>query len=170
MSVQIVPTINSGATKTGMIYKTPTTEHVVGYATQSQHCRCNPFYRVKPPVGIYVSEIAEQKIPHLRDNSVQKQASELVQLIQDILERDYYSESNRLPRLHLVEEEGGSVLIEWNFEHIRVGFSIESDRDKSFFYVVSFRKDDERYDSKSRRLWANIKDVPAIVNLAIQNS
>jgi len=134
------------------------------------HGRSNQFYRVKLLAGIDVSEIVEQKISQLRNNSVQQQAEKLIQMIQDILERSFYFESNRLPRLHLTEEEDDCVLIEWNFEYTRIGFSIEPDRDKSFFYIVSFRKDNDSYDSRSRRLWSHINHLPSLVKLAIQNS
>ena len=70
----------------------------------------------------------------------------------------------------MTEEEDGCVSIEWNFKQIRIGFAIELDRDKSFFYIVSFYGDDDRYDSKSRRLWSHINQLPLLVNLAIQNS
>lgn len=169
MSTQIVPTISSDAVRTSTGYNIPVAEQTPSYESCPPYGRSNQFYRVKPPAGIHVSEIAEQKISQLRDDSVQKQARELIQLIQDILERRFYSESNRLPRLHLIEEDG-CASIEWNFEYIRIGFYIDPDRDKSFYYVVSFRKDDDSYDSHSRTLWLNINRLSNLVNLAIQHS
>jgi len=138
-------------------------------STQDEHD--NQFYRVKPPAGIYISELADQKVSTIRYDSVRKQVAKLLSLIQEKLNNDFYAISNRLPKLHLTEEENGCVLIEWNFEYVRIGFSIESDRNKSFFYIVLSHQDEGIYDSHSRPLWLHIKQyLPRLVNLAIQNS
>ena len=170
MSTQIIPTISFDTAGTSTGYKVPIVEQVQGNESRSPYGRSNPFYRVGLPTGINVSEIVEHKISQLRDTSVQNQVGELIQRIQDILERDFYFESNLLSRLHMTEEEDDCVSIEWNFKQVRIGFVIESDRAKSFFYIVSFCEDDDSYDSKSRRLWSHINQLPSLVNLATQNS
>ena len=77
MSTQIIPTIRFDAARTSAGDKVPIAEQTQDYKPCIPHGCSNPFYRVSPPTGINVSEIAEHKISQLRDASVQKQTGEL---------------------------------------------------------------------------------------------
>ena len=176
MSIQIIstvniPGINSNSTDAKIGSIVSAIRRSVGYVPSIQAERDNQFYRVKPPAGINISELANQKISTIRHDSVRKQVTDLLSLIQEELNNDFYDVSNRLPKLHLTQEEDGSALIEWIFEYYRIGFSIEPDEKESSVYIVEIRKDEGIYNTQSQPLWAFVKKrLPSLIDAVIKNS
>ncbi len=70
---------------------------------------------------------------------------------------------NNLSKLNLSIMSDESVLIEWNFENFRIGFSIEPNLSESSYYVVSDDKISGAYSSEANLL------TPVEVDSVIQN-
>lgn len=68
------------------------------------------------------------------DTRVQRDAIGILHKIQDILARYEFGD---LPKLHAVNNEDGSVQIEWPFDDFRIGFTIEKVPEETGWYMVS---------------------------------
>lgn len=80
--------------------------------------------------------------------------------------------SNRLSKFILNNMPDKSVLIEWNFDNFRIGFSIEPNLDQSSYYVISDDKISGSYSSQSYLLKPDQFDTVAnnIMNFVLRNT
>jgi hypothetical protein len=65
---------------------------------------------------------------------------------------------NYIPRLHVVQQENKSVLIEWDFQNVRLGFVLEPVESESYFYTV-FQDNEGSFSSDTRRLNNNVPQI-----------
>jgi hypothetical protein len=124
-----------------------------------------PFYKIKNSIGVDATQSASRRALQLQDESVRTQTIKLLDDIDTYL-NDVISVaeiSNRLPQIHLTEQEDNSVLIEWNFENFRIGFSIESQPSKSFYFIIRedntsglFKSETRYLDNTYDKILANI--------------
>ena len=125
------------------------------------------------PEAIDVFTQASSKIAKLHDHIVKKQTLEILNRIYICLA--YYNQvtdlRNRLPKLHLTIDEDGDACIELNFQSFRFGFTLESEREKSSYYIVAGDLTDGYISSTSDILRDNYRYVvDSIVKLVLENT
>jgi hypothetical protein len=105
-------------------------------------------------MSVNVIQNASRRALQLRDEFVRKQTIKLLDDIDTYLNNviSVAEISNRLPQIHLAEQEDNSVLIEWNFENFRIGFSIESQPSKSFYFIICEDNTNGLFKSETRYL------------------
>lgn len=85
--------------------------------------------------GESLVESAKQKLSRFENCSVADRSRKILSLIADTLsDRDRFA---NLPPFNAFPAEDGSVLIEWIFPYLRLGFSIEPDPKESAWYLTS---------------------------------
>ncbi len=81
-------------------------------------------------------------VQQIENENIVNQARGILLILQKTITTFHYYgfPFSHLPSLHAVNVEDGSTLIEWIFDDFRIGFSVESDRDESSWYLVSSKK------------------------------
>jgi len=129
-------------------------------------------FRIQSDLRVILSALSKAK--QLRSESVQLQALELLYLIQDTLNKSFgfTCYSRRFPGILLNEQEDSSALVEWNFDELRVGFSLEEEQKDSSFYVIGEDLRNGSFHSTSHRLPNDMNDrnnvVQAIIDLVMR--
>jgi hypothetical protein len=122
----------------------------------------NKLYRPVLPHAIDVfTEIRKlSSVETIKDNGIKFIVQQIVNAFYDAVE-NIYNENNYtdyyLPRLHIVEQTEQiekSVLVEWNFHKLRIGFDIYKPPEDSYYYFV--KKSDDSFLSKSITIRDNI--------------
>jgi hypothetical protein len=141
------------------------------YPTIKESIPSVPFYRIKKPATINVVQNALQLAVCLQNESVRTQTIKLLNnLDRSLNDAVNVSEiSNRLPKIHLTEQEDGSALAEWNFEYFRIGFSIEPEQ--SSYYLISDNKTTGSFKAETHRLDMERQEIISkIINFVLVNS
>lgn len=81
-------------------------------------------------------------VQQIENENIVNQARGILLILQKTITTFHYYgfPFSHLPSLHAVNVEDGSTLIEWIFDDFRIGFSVESDKDESSWYLVSSKK------------------------------
>jgi hypothetical protein len=143
------------------------------YSTVTKISQTTPFYKIKKSISIDVVQNAYRMALQLKDESVHKQTIKLFDDIDTHLDNAMCVSkiSNRLPQIHLTEQEDNSALIEWNFENFRIGFLIESQPKKSFYFIVHEDNTIGAYRSETRCLNNAYNEILSnIVNFVLKHS
>jgi hypothetical protein len=123
--------------------------------------------RVALPHNIDIFEGIIEKLRALEGSAVIKQTYQILQYFYSALQKaskNIIISSSYIPRLHVVQQEDKSVLLEWNFQNFRMGFVLEPVESESFFYTV-FQDDDGSFSSDTKRLNNN---APQIVSSMVK--
>ncbi|MDR0609493.1 MAG: hypothetical protein LBG58_05240 [Planctomycetaceae bacterium] len=176
--------MNTPITQTTIPFKIPQTDNTLDvdvcthritkrfYPTIRKSVSSKPFYKIKKPANLNVVQNALQLAIYLRNEFVRKQTVELLNNIDTYLDEiiNVSEISNRLPQIHLTEQEDDSVLAEWNFEYFRIGFSIEQEPDKSSCYVLFENRTTGYFKAETCRLGTEYQEIVSkIVNFVLVN-
>jgi hypothetical protein len=93
------------------------------------------YYFIKPNNERDLTEEARYVVHSIEDRNISERANKILTLFQRLLRSQ--GDISYLPSLSAVKVSDGSLLIEWIFDHFRVGFSFETDMDESSWYIVS---------------------------------
>lgn len=131
---------------------------------------CNNYYTMAMYSNINVVEDILPKISVLKDNSVQSQTLNLTKSI--IKNLCFYADAQvRLPKISLTEQSDNSVLIEWNFENFRIGFSLEPDENETSLYIIEKDDGTNYLKTETRKIGSDIEAVvKQIISFVVRNS
>jgi hypothetical protein len=108
-----------------------------------------------------------RSVIELENTEVREQVESILSLLYLALLRASQQKylNNYLSPLNLNQQEDKAALLEWSFEKFRIGFLLEPDSEKSFFFQVSQDEKSGTFNSERRRLG---DDVPHIVNKIVE--
>jgi hypothetical protein len=93
------------------------------------------FLLIEPRIERDLTEDARYIIQSIEDRNISEKAGNLLSLLRSLLR--VQGDISYLPTLSAFKVDDGSLLIEWIFDHFRVGFSFEIEIDESSWYIVS---------------------------------
>ena len=81
-------------------------------------------------------------VQQIENENIVNQARGILLILQKTITTFHYYgfPFSHLPNLEAFNLEDGSTLVEWIFDDFRIGFSVESDKDESSWYLVSSKK------------------------------
>ncbi len=82
-----------------------------------------------------ITQSARVTIRTISNRDIAVYAEKLLLVIRNQLDKLEFED--RLPEIRAFERDNGSLLIEWIFDHFRIGFSVEISREESGWYLVS---------------------------------
>lgn len=100
---------------------------------------------------------ARERLAKVANRRVAEQAENILDIIEERLSR---LQDLNIPEIQLLEQDDGSLLLEWILKDGRIGFNLESDSVESGWYIISKRKDPEIQE------WGflNTLDIERIMN------
>ena len=93
------------------------------------------FFFIEPTTDLDLSEEARFIVHSFENRDISARANHFLTIFRSMLRTQV--DTSYLPSLSAFSVDDGSLLIEWIFEHFRVGFSFEPDHDESSWYIVS---------------------------------
>jgi hypothetical protein len=93
------------------------------------------YFLIEPRIVRDLTEDARYILQSIEDRNISEKAGNLLSLLRRLLR--VQGDISYLPPLSAFNVEDGSLLIEWVFEHFRVGFSFETAIEESSWYIVS---------------------------------
>ena len=131
-------------------------------------------YAVKLPSSVDVFSALSENIDTLTDPNVKRQVIRILGIVDHILQQQIAGDGNiqnRLSKLHVIEQEDFSALIEWNFQHFRVGFLVEPEETESSYYWVSENKSRGSFKADSEKVGDDLdRFVVSIVEYVIRTA
>jgi len=130
-------------------------------------------YRPIPTVNTDIFSHITDSLKALADEKVKEQAYEIIHSLHCFLTdlRLHDSFTNYLSKLHIVEQEDKTALLEWNFKNFRFGFSIDPDKSKSSYYHVSVDHDTSKFSMDTEKIGSHIdKIIEHMVNYVLANT
>jgi hypothetical protein len=98
------------------------------------HTHLSRYVSIKSIYQNNLTESAREDLSGIDNKQVAKQAT----IILDILESQLqYYDFTTLPPIRVAELEDGGIILEWIFENFRMGFNLETNHDKSGYFLVS---------------------------------
>jgi len=130
-------------------------------------------YTTKLPSNINIFSKLSEKIGSFSDQNVKKQTMTILAALNHTLQQIAMDNnlSNHLSRLSVIEQEDSTVLIEWNFQSFRVGFSVEPEESESNYYLASEDEKTGNFSMNAKKIGADIdKIVTNMIEYVIVNT
>jgi len=130
-------------------------------------------YGTMLPSNINIFSSLAESIIGLEDPSVKEQAEQVLLYLYLSLRRACKQKilSNYLSRINLVQQEDKAALMEWNFQDFRIGFTLESNKDESSYFVVSQNKNTGSFMTDTQKLDTTVsRSVEKIVEYVLENT
>ena len=134
-----------------LVYSTTLTKEVDDYSTGASKILYIKPYSQLPPEYVFLQETdlthwrfkidrditdrARKAIERFSNNPAIELATEVLDTLEDALHSVINAED--LPKINAIEGDDNSILLEWIFTHMRIGFSIEKHLDNSSWYLVT---------------------------------
>jgi hypothetical protein len=127
------------------------------YKTRASSFLAPNFYKLKLPYNIDIfSNIKENNIAIDDSNIIDSINKVLLKLYIILFNISYkYKIDNYLPRIHLVQQDDKSALIEWNFQDFRVGFGIETSEEDCYYFIVMGDKNKQSIETITQKIDIN---------------
>jgi hypothetical protein len=140
--------------------------------TSNSYTTSEPYGAVLPK-NIDVFSGLTTSILNIEDPEVAKQVKQvllgLYLSLQSAIKHKEFS--NYLSRIHLVQQDDHTALLEWNFQNFRVGFRLEPDKAESSCFVVSQDNDAGSYMANTWKLDSDpFPLVDRIVKYVLENT
>jgi hypothetical protein len=133
----------------------------------------SPYYQIEKTANTEALRDAFRVVDELTHDSVKKQAKTLLDVIEFYLNGINFSATPVcIPPLHLYEQDDGSATIEWIFDKRRIGFILEQDESKSFYYYVEEDREAGSSQSYTRKIRNSEygKTVLSIIDIILKNN
>ena len=130
-------------------------------------------YQIILPSNINIFKETARQVQSIKNHEVQRNTQKILKSLYRALVTISNAGmlSNYLSRLHVTEQSDETALIEWNFEHFRIGFNIEHSWDDVTYYFVAEDKRTGSFISQTSKIGDNYDQlVFDVVNYAIQNT
>jgi hypothetical protein len=133
----------------------------------------NDFYQTNLPSSINLFSSIINRAYSIENEKIKFNALYLINSIKRnlITHNMINTINNNLSKLSLNEVDDDGVLIEWNFDRFRIGFTIENDKESNYFIVSNDLNRGDFY-SESHTIKNNEYDYVAndIVNFVVRNT
>lgn len=130
-------------------------------------------YQMKLPTFFDPARNAMKKVSTFKSKEIQERVITILESIRNYLVSSIERSSmeNRLPQIHLTEDIDGSALIEWNFEHFRIGFTVDVDEDAMSYFYISEDRQTDSFRAETKRIDGRLQEaISSVVSYVIQNS
>ncbi|GAB6393327.1 MAG: hypothetical protein MdMp014T_2700 [Treponematales bacterium] len=130
-------------------------------------------YNLGLPISLNIfAEISKSfSIKDISDNDVRAKTIEILNTLNKSIVAipDVFNIQNCFSKLHLVEQEDKSVLIEWAYRNFRIGFVVCTPVDDSYYFFVA--KNADAFESKSTKIGDNLNILTQeLVQYVIRNT
>jgi hypothetical protein len=131
-----------------------------------------PPYQIKKPSNLDVTYTARQHVKNIQIISVREQVVQLLDMIDNCLNESRIDKSSyRLPRIALTIGEDGVIVLEWNFEFFRIGFTLEEERGESSYFKIVCNEHRELQEMETHLIRQNLKKIISeLVTFVLLNS
>jgi hypothetical protein len=130
-------------------------------------------YIIELPANINIFESLTDSISTLTDDEVIKQTRQVLGRLYFSLQRKSKNKAldNYLSRINLVQREDNSILLEWNFQDFRIGFTIEPQKDESAFFIIAQDKNKGSFSADAQKLNTDsFTPIDEIVGYVLENT
>ena len=125
------------------------------------------------PFNINVFSILAEGITDLENSVVKEQVKQVLLHLYLSLQKAHKKKNlnNYLSRINLVQQGDMAALLEWSFQDFRVGFTLESDKTESSYFLVSQDKNAGSFIIDTHKLDTDVsRSVDRIVEYVLENT
>jgi hypothetical protein len=174
MRTQIIyPSINSRHNEANVEYTSFDTKKISKPPQDTTDTGLGSSYSSMLPysMNIFTAISKSFSLDLITDSSVKEEVLQILNALNEAVVKisDTNSIDRYLSRLHLVEQEDESILIEWIYRNFRIGFVVCKPVEESYYFFIS--QSEDSFDSRSSKIGGNLKALThAFAQYVIENT